>query len=228
MMPFPRPFRPAAAGLILLLAAAPALAAKLPAPQADYSARQSLTANGVTTESRLFHSRGRERREATVDGLANVLILRPDRNKAYVMQPQARIAMEISPLDPEVGLDTALLATLDGEAQGKETIGGLQATKYKVQDVFAGGGGFTGTVWATADGIYLRVDGTATDGGEGVQVHMDLTGVSRGPQDAALFDLPADVRMMTLDTLPDRPPAPGTPMAAPGDAMPAPAGRAPR
>lgn len=197
-----------------LLLAGPALAAKLPAPKADYAAVQTLVVNNGKSEARLAHSQGKERREATVDGLANLLLLRPDKGKAWVVQPESGLAMELAPLDPEIGIHPAALATLDAEPAGKEKVAGLDTVKYRVQDVYPDGGGFDGFVWATDDGIYARVEGTATDGGEPVSVRMELRDVKRGRQDPALFDLPAGVRLMDMGTLPDRvPPPPANPGA---------------
>ncbi|QJE72804.1 hypothetical protein HHL28_06625 [Aerophototrophica crusticola] len=188
--------------------ASPALAAKLPPLRAEYAAVQTLVVNSAKTEAKLAHSRGKERRETTVDGLANLLLLRPDKAKAWVVQPESGMAMELTPMDPEIGIDPSALATLEGEPAGKEKVAGLDTVKYRVQDVFAEGGGFDGHVWSTEDGIYAKVEGTATDGGEPVAVRMELREVKRGRQDPALFELPAGVRLMDMGTLPDRVPAP--------------------
>lgn len=185
----------------------PALADPLPAPKAAFSASQELRVDTVALTARLFHDQGKERRESQVDGLNNLLIVRPDQNQATVIQPESRMAMKLPLTDPEVGLVPGLLAGLSGTAEGTETLAGEKVTRYRVQDVTPDGGGFDGRVWATADGIYVKLEGHA--GGEGAgQVSMTLSNIRRGPQDPALFEVPAGLQVMTLDPMEGRmPPA---------------------
>lgn len=185
----------------------PALADSLPAPKAAFSASQDLTVDGVSLTARLFHDRGKERRESKVDGLNNLLIVRPDQNQATVIQPESRMAMKLPLTDPEVGLVPSLLARLSGTAEGTETLAGEKVTRYRVQDVAPDGGGFDGRVWATTDGIYVKLEGHA--GGQATgQVSMTLSAIRRGAQDPALFEVPAGLEVMTLDPLEGRmPPA---------------------
>lgn len=194
--------------LLTVLVVSPALADQLPTPAAQYQARQVLTVNGAVLEATIHHDRGKERRESRVDGLTNLLIIRPDQPKAIVIQPESKMAMEIDAADPEVGVVPTALATLNATREGTETIAGEKVVKYRVQDTFPAGGGFDGRVWASADGIYVRIEGTATDGGEPIDVSMKLTEIKRGPQDAALFTPPPGLRMMTMEPLEGRvPPA---------------------
>ncbi len=185
--------------------ALPALADTLPAPNAAFSASQDLTVDGVSLTARLFHDHGKERRESKVDGLNNLLIVRPDQNQATVIQPDSRMAMKLPLNDPEVGLVPSLLARLSGTAEGTETLAGEKVTRYRVQDVAPDGGGFDGRVWATADGIYVKLEGHA--GGQGAAaVSMTLSAITRGTQDPSLFDVPAGLQVMTLDPLEGRTP----------------------
>lgn len=195
-------------GLGLSLAAsAPGRAEKLPAPSAAYSASQSLTVDGVSLSARIVHDKGSERRESRVDGLNNLLIIRPDRQEALVIQPESKVGMKLALTDPEVGVVATNLALLSATAEDKETLAGEAVTRYRVQDVTPDGSGFDGHVWATADGIYVKLEGRA--GGEGAaHVAMSLTDIRRGPQDPALFEAPAGLSFMTLDPLEGRvPPA---------------------
>jgi len=190
----------------LLLSAFPALAGGLPPMKAEYAATQTLSVNGADFRMSLNHAKGRERRELSLEGTRSVLILRPDRQEAFVLQPEAKVAMPIGLGDPEVGPDLSTLHKLDAVPQGKEKVGGLDTVKYRVSGVYEEGGGFEGTVWATDDGIYAKVDGTATDGGEPVMVRLELADVTRGRQDPALFELPAGTAMMDFDPMGGRVP----------------------
>lgn len=194
-------------GLGLLLTAMPAWAEKLPAPAAAFSAAQTLNVDGVVLSARIFHDKGLERRESRVDGLNNLLIIRPDQGEALVVQPESNMGMKLPLTDPEVGIVASSLAQLSGTAEGSETLSGERVTRYRVQDITPDGAGFDGRVWATRDGIYVKMEGRS--GGEGAaSIVMTLTDIRRGPQDPALFTPPAGLSIMTLDPMEGRmPPA---------------------
>lgn len=194
-------------GLGLSLTPLTAWADRLPAPAATFSASQNLTVDGVALTARLFHDKGLERRESRVDGLNNLLIIRPDLQEALVIQPESRMGMKLPLTDPEVGAVATTLSALSGTAEGAETLSGEAVTRYRVQDITPDGSGFDGRVWATRDGIYVKLEGRT--GGEGAaNVAMLLSDIRRGPQDPALFEPPAGLSIMTLDPMEGRvPPA---------------------
>lgn len=192
---------------LLLSVVGPALADRLPPPTAAYSASQNLTVDGLALSARLFHDQGRERRESRVDGLNNLLIIRPDQDQAMVIQPESKVGMKLPLTDPEVGVVATTLSRLSGTAEGTETLSGESVTRYRVQDMAPDGGGFDGRVWATSDGIYVKLEGR-TGGDAAATIAMTLTDIRRGPQDPALFDAPPGLSIMTLDPLEGRmPPA---------------------
>lgn len=194
-------------GVGLSLMPGQAWADRLPAPTAAFSASQNLTVDGVALSARLFHDKGLERRESRVDGLNNLLIIRPDRQEALVVQPESKVGMKLPLTDPEVGAVATTLSMLSGTVEGTENLSGEAVTRYRVQDIAPDGSGFDGRVWATRDGIYVKLEGRS--GGEGAaNVAMVLSGIRRGPQDPALFEPPAGLSIMTLDPLEGRvPPA---------------------
>jgi len=196
--------RAALTAFLLLFAGTVAHAATLPEPKASYSAMQTVTVGGTAMDAKLFHDRGRERREMTVQGMNSVMLVLPDQEKAYVVQPQLGMAMEVPLSDPESGADMQQIYRLPAEVVGRETIAGLDTKKYKVSGRGPSGAGFDGHVWATDDGIYVRVQGTATDGKDKADIRMDVRDVVRGPQDPALFRLPEGVRIMTLGPIQGR------------------------
>jgi len=194
-------------GFGLLFGAVPAWAEKLPAPAAAFSASQQLTVDGVALSARLFHDKGIERRESRIDGLNNLLIIRPDQGEALVVQPESNMGMKLPLTDPEVGAVASNLAQLSGTPEGTETLAGEMVTRYRVQDITPDGAGFDGRVWATRDGIYVKLEGMT--GGEGAaRIAMTLTDIRRGVQDPALFTPPPGLSIMTLDPMEGRvPPA---------------------
>ena len=187
-------------GVGLSLMPGQAWADRLPAPTAAFSASQNLTVDGVALSARLFHDKGLERRESRVDGLNNLLIIRPDRQEALVVQPESKVGMKLPLTDPEVGAVATTLSMLSGTVEGTENLSGEAVTRYRVQDIAPDGSGFDGRVWATRDGIYVKLEGRS--GGEGAaNVAMVLSGIHRGPQDPALFEPPAGLSIMTLDQI---------------------------
>lgn len=198
-------------GLMLLclgFLAMPAWGDALPTPAASFSANQNLTVDGAALSARIFHAGGLERRESKVDGLNNLLILRPDRGEAMVVQPESAVGMKLSLTDPEVGVVATNLSRLAGTVAGREIVAGEPTVKYRVQDVSPDGGCFDGHIWVTSDGIYARVEGKAGEGDHPAQVSMILSDIRRGPQDMGLFEPPAGLTWMSLDPLPGRvPPA---------------------
>lgn len=200
-------YRAALLGLGLLLTAMPARAEKLPAPAAAFSASQNMTVDGVALSARIFHDKGTERRESRIDGLNNLLIIRPDQGEALVVQPESNMGMKLPLTDPEVGMVASSLAQLSGTVEGTETLSGEAVTRYRVQDITPDGVGFDGRVWATRDGIYVKMQGRT--GGEGAaSIAMILTDIRRGVQDPALFTPPAGLSIMSLDPMEGRlPPA---------------------
>lgn len=194
-------------GFGLLFGTLPAWAEKLPAPAAAFSASQNLTVDGVALSARIFHDKGLERRESRVDGLNNLLIIRPDQGEALVVQPESNIGMKLPLTDPEVGMVASSLAQLSGTPEGTETLSGEAVTRYRVQDITPDGAGFDGRVWATPDGIYVKLEGR-TGGTGAASIAMTLSDIRRGPQEPALFTLPTGLSIMTLDPMEGRiPPA---------------------
>ncbi|TWB27734.1 hypothetical protein [Nitrospirillum bahiense] len=170
----------------------------LPKMGGDYQAAEALTVNGVRQDLRVFHDQGRERRDMREGGLSTILIVRPDRDTAFVLQPESHMAAPLSPQDPEAAPDLTRLSQLDAEALGRDTLGGEAVVRYRVIGTYDQGGGFEGQVWSTADGIYMRVEGTANDGNGPVTIRLDLADLKRGRQDGALFELPKGYTMMNF------------------------------
>ncbi|MHA1564405.1 MAG: hypothetical protein ACTSX7_03740 [Alphaproteobacteria bacterium] len=170
----------------------PAVAAEWPKPDAAYSAQRIMDAGGMQINGQIYHDQGKERWESNTGGMSMVRIMRPDLGKLLMYMPQMNMAMEM-PLDgganfagPSVDYDGP-----EPEAIGRETMGGEPTTKFQTQ-IDDGGSLFTMTAWVTDDGIVMRMEG---QGGEGTFA-MYLEGLSRGPQDAALFELPAGAQVM--------------------------------
>ena len=187
-----------AGGVGLMLSIGWAVAAQLPDSQASYSGEGVMTIADTEIPFRVYHDRGKERRELIMQGTTQVIIKRPDLGVATMLMPQMNMAMEM-PIDMSAmsGLSDRA-AAFNPEPIGTEMVAGEVATKHRLGGNDPSGGGFDGFVWLSEDRIVLRVDGNAGQGGQGTPLTIELTRLERGPQDAALFELPPGVQTMQM------------------------------
>ena len=183
-----------AAVLLCGLLSGPAAADSWPTPEAAYQATRVMDAGSMQMSGRLYHDRGKERWEVAMQGMAQVMILRPDLEKMFMLMPEMNMAMEM----PFVfGANMPAPEGYAGNAPevvGREVIAGEETTKYK----FAGDDGtgpYTVFYWLTDDGITLRTEGSSPQG----SFAMRLDGLDRGDQPPELFELPAGVQVMPAD-----------------------------
>jgi hypothetical protein len=80
-------------------------------------------------------------------------------------------------------------AHLQPEEIGRETVAGEATTKYRVTVE-----GRTIFIWATEDGIPLRMEDESAEG----RFVIELTNLKRGPQPDELFEVPAGVQNMPI------------------------------
>jgi hypothetical protein len=207
-------------GLLALLLA-PIAAARaenpVPAPQADYTATEIVEVLDRKRQSRLetrvYRSGRLERRIISAQGQKVTMIVRPDRQVAYMLMPGGGMAMRM-PFE-QAGRDLSAddLQALEAEAVGQETVAGLPTTKYRISGRSDRGYGFDGHAWVTDDGIRVRLEGAVTGPErEPLNVRIHLEDVARGPQSADLFDLPPDAQVVDIPKMPGG----GGPLGMPG------------
>src|SRR3546814_8781081 len=110
-----------------------------------------------------------------------------------MVRPEMGMSMEMV-FDGSNGMPSAGdYADLQPEELGRETIGGEAVTKYRIE-AGEGGESYTVLIWATDDGIALRMEGATAEGG----FEMQLSDLERGPQPAALFEVPAGMQIMAV------------------------------
>ncbi|HEX4504976.1 MAG TPA: hypothetical protein VH722_04530, partial [Alphaproteobacteria bacterium] len=212
---------------------APAWADKLPLPKAAYSADVVFFAKGRQTTGHLNVDGPKERRQAkNAAGVDKTLIIRRDKGKAglvYDLKPSRKLAVALRMAAAEAageigapGIDIDAFYGSDAMSQGSETIEGLQTTKYAIK--IDGGPDLVvnATVWATDDGIIVKMIGKTSIDTDAAPSRMELKNIQRGPQDPSLFEVPAGLEVLTAGGEED---AEGNPNAAP--AAEAPAGAAP-
>jgi hypothetical protein len=230
----------------MTLVAAPAWADKLPLPKAAYSADVVFYAKGREFTGHINVDGPKERRQAkNAVGVDKTTIIRRDQGKAglvYDLKPARKLAVAMRMAAAEAageigapGIDIDAFYGAEAESQGLETIDGLLTTKYAIK--IDGGPDLVvnATVWATDDGIIVKMVGKTSIDTDAMPSRMELKNITRGPQDPSLFEVPAGLEVLTAggeDETPGKPantapadtpaPAPATPAPA-APATPAPA-----
>lgn len=216
------------------LFAAPAMADKLPLPKAAYSADVTYTARGHETTGHVNVDGPKERREMrTATGKTQIAIIRRDQGKVYDLRPQKHLAIELRIAAAEAagttglpGIDVDSFYGAEVLPQGSETIDGMQTTKYAVKLEAGPELTVNATVWSTEDGIIVRMIGQTSIDGENPPARMELRNIKLGPQDAALFEVPQGIEVLSPNKdvdLPARGPAsaPAAQAPEPVEAQPA-------
>jgi hypothetical protein len=190
----------------ILFVAVPALADKLPLPKAAYSADVIFFSKGKETAGHINVDGPKERRESKiVAGQQALTIIRRDQSKVYDIKVKRHLAVAMRIAAAEAagemgapGTDIDAFYGQDVESQGLETIDGLLTTRYAVK--IDGGPDLmvSATIWATDDGIIVRVVGKTSLEGDAL-ARMELKNIQRGPQDAALFEIPAGMELLSTD-----------------------------
>lgn len=182
--------------VVLTYLAQPAMAAEWPQPNAAYSAQRVMDGDGAQLTGQLYHDHGKERWVSNMGGMEQVRIMRPDLGKLFMYMPQMNMAMEM-PLGDDFQFGPPP-ADYDGpvpRAMGREQISGEATTMYRTEVNDPQDGLFVVTSWVTDDGIVMRMEGKGARGG----FAMYLEGLARGPQDAALFELPPGAQLMPMN-----------------------------
>lgn len=204
MMLRPTPAVVARIAMLLLLtvgfaAAAGATTLPWPTDAAAYSADSTIQTGELRITGRVWHDHGRERREMAVQGVNQVVIMRPDRNLAYMVMPQMNSGFEMDFGAAGLPSPEQMMNGLQPVAEGHETVEGMDTTRYRVTGNASDGSTVDGRVWVTEDGIVVRFEGTARFQNQTRTVRMTLQNIVRGAQDAALFEPPAGINLMRMD-----------------------------
>ena len=224
----------------MTLVAAPAWADKLPLPKAAYSADVVFYAKGREFTGHINVDGPKERRQAkNAAGVDKITIIRRDQGKAglvYDLKPNRKLAVAMRMAAAEAageigapGIDIDAFYGAEAESQGLETSDGLLTTKYAIK--IDGGPDLVvnATVWATDDGIIVKMVGKTSIDTDAMPSRMELKNITRGPQDPSLFEVPAGLEVLTAggeDETPGKP-ANTAPADTPAPATPAPATPAP-
>ena len=179
--------------LALLLPGAAAAAPGWISSDVAYSATRTMTVGGQQIRGPLHYDSGKERFVMSMDGAEQIMIRRDDRQRLYIVMPDMGMAMEMAFDSSNAMPGPDDYADLQPEELGRETLAGEAVTKYRVA-ADEGGESYDVFVWATDDGIPLRMEGGSAEG----SFEMVLSDLQRGPQPAELFEVPAGMQIMAV------------------------------
>jgi hypothetical protein len=193
---------------VVALVAPIALADRVPLPKASYSADVTIETNGREYNGKIEADGPKERRDIEGPGGKNtVTIIRRDSGKVYDIRPQRHLAIALRMAAAQAagktgapGTDIDAFYGVDAATEGDETIAGQNTTKYHIK--LDSGPGLTvdATVWATPDGIIVKCVGRTSIDGDNAPAQIELSNIKRGPQDAALFEVPQGMTVMSPDS----------------------------
>jgi hypothetical protein len=183
--------------LLCLLAAVLSAPAHAILDEISWEATRVVRVDGRVFETRVHHSRQKERIGAVVQGVALDLVLRYDTGTMYQMTPMFSLAgqTDIS------GADTpASIRILARDRLGEESVAGQTTVKYRVRFLARDGEQREGFYWQNAAGVHVKTRfALRDDQGQVRQVELELKELKVGPQAASLFEVPKDYRVIEVD-----------------------------
>jgi hypothetical protein len=187
-----------ARALLLFLCATLAPAASAILDVVSWEATRIVRVGERAIETRVHHTKLKERISAVVKGVELDLVLRFDRNLIWQMTPMFQLAAEtdISAMD-----SPANIRVLSRSRVGIEKLGGSAVTRWKIVYQTRGGARHEGEYWQNAAGVHVKSRFAVTDPeGRQRKVELELRDLRVGPQPASLFEVPEGYKVMPLDT----------------------------
>lgn len=175
-----------------------AFAAEAPKVKVGYSADSSMETEAGAMNGHVYSMPGKERREMDQRGKKMITIMRQDKKMTWMLMPEQKMYMEM-PMDsgrPQPGNTSDY--KIDASVVGTETVNGIKTTKSKVVMTDSKGNKMGGFMWTTPDGIAVKTDILAIGNGNKMRMKSELTNLKVGPQDPALFEIPAGYSPMGM------------------------------
>jgi hypothetical protein len=175
-------------------------------PKVEFSADITMSGDGDSIQGKVYRALDKERREVTVEGDSEVIIIRLDRKLVWSLAPEEKLYTESS-LDQALGREPDAGGAprdpqLTVKTLGKETVEGHATTKQRVTGKDVDGTPIEGTLWVTPEGIVLRADTVVIDDdGARHQARMELHNLRIERQDPRLFEVPAGFKRVAPSRL---------------------------
>lgn len=166
-------------------------------PTVAYSGVTVTEVGGQSIQTRVYFTPGHQRNEMETTVGQQVMLMDFANKVSYMLMPMSNNYMEMPiGVREKEGAEPAgdPAGKVEHEMLGQETIGGQETTKYHFR-VTTSEGSTDGYAWVTADGILMRSEAETSTGAADPspgRIVMTLQDLSIGPQDPALFELPAD------------------------------------
>jgi outer membrane lipoprotein-sorting protein len=180
-------------GLCLYALGGAAAEGPLPSPTVEYSADRTMESDAGTFTGKVHFTKDKERAEMQMQGMSSVTIQRRDKQLSWMLMPAQRMYMERSIREARQQMRDGPPDNVTISEVGKETVGGVETTKYKLLMRDGSAGGF---MWFTREGIAMKMDLLQKQGGEKTRMTITLSNLKIGPQDPALFEVPSGYNKM--------------------------------
>ena len=154
--------------------------------QTSFSADAVLETEDMTANTKVYYQPGMVRDEMNMGGQEMVTIRRFDLQKVWTILGEGMYMETAAEETNERAPDYKLISR---EIIGPEIVNGMATIKYKSVYESADGkfGGFT---WFTDDNIAVKGFMVSESEGEKTRIKYEITSLTRGPQQDALFQIP--------------------------------------
>ena len=166
----------------------------------SYSARQYMETADTTMNGMVYHAPGMERREYEQDGDKTVMIIRNDKQMMWMLMPGEKMYME-NKFPKEGRKDDIGAYKITKTVVGPDTVNGIKTTKSKVIMIGPDGAKMGGFMWTSKEGITVKLDAIAVQGGDKARFKSELKDLKVGKQDPSLFEIPAGYSKMGMGGL---------------------------
>lgn len=160
-------------------------------PTVDYSADVVRESAGATQRMKIFRTKDRSRTEMLTGGRPMVAILDLTKKEVTNLDPEKKTYSRTDLGKLGVGGDPFASGDYKRTLQGKETIGGVETSKYLYEGT-TGPANVKGTVWMTNDNIPLRNEAKIVVAGQTISSITHLENLKIGKLDPGLFEVPTD------------------------------------
>ncbi len=169
-------------------------------PSVSYSATRHVESSEGQMEMREYRAPDMFRIDVDHEGQRGQMIMREDRNTAYLLMPEMNAYMEI-PMQQVMETTGLQAPVVERTEVGRETVLGYSTTKYHT--VFDDEGvRSSGHMWVTEHGIPIKWDLVQEGGGgDGERVISELRDLKVTSQDLALFEIPANYQAISLGNI---------------------------
>ena len=164
----------------------------------EYSADSFMETADNTMNGTVYVAPGKERREYVQDGEKSVMIMRHDKKIMWMLQPEDKTYMEMKLGQGKPRKDDLSAYKIDHTTVGPDTVNGVKTTKSKLIMIGPKGDKLGGFMWATKEGIVVKMDAIAVDKNSKERFKSELKNLKVGKQDPSLFEIPAGYEKMDM------------------------------